>query len=1076
MSDSTPKGSDLPTNPPAPVPPEQKGLIAWWANNTVAANLLMFLIIIAGLFQITQVRKEMFPEVELNMISIQVPFPGAAPQEVEQGVLVLIEDAIEDVDGVDRIVSTAREGSGSVSVEVQSDYDPQIVMDEVKMLVDAIPNFPNQIESPNIYRARPQRQVIWISVYGDLSEVAQKELAKSIRDDLKKASGITKVDVVGDRDYEISIEISEADLQRYNLTFQQIVNAVRGTSIDVAGGSIRTPNGDILLRASNQAYVGAEFDKIVLINRPDGTRLMLGDIAQVKDGFIERRRFTRFDGKSATFVRVNSVGDQSDLAAAETVRNYIERKQKELPPNVNVAHWGDSSYYLQDRLDLMLGNMVSGGLLVFLMLSLFLQLRLAFWVMIGIPICFLGTIAMMPVMGISINMISLFGFILVLGIVVDDAIVIGESAYSEIEKKGKSTANVVAGAKRVAIPATFGVLTTMVAFIPMLMVDGGMGTIWQSIALVVILALAFSLIESKLILPAHIANMKFSRGRGEKLNAFQRTRNKISDSLKVFVDRYYMPFLKKCLHYRYTTLATFIAMFILMIGLISGGVVRWVFFPNIPSDFVQARVEMQPGSSEEATVQALEAIHAALLEVDAEIEQEEGDGVVRHTNMWMSSSGGGSLMTELKKGEERQVDGFAIVNRWRENVPEIAGVKNLNFQGSIGGGGGFDVEFQLTGEDLDQLAAASRELRQVLAGYQGVFDIEDTFGEGNDEIVLKLKPLANALGITLSELATQVRYAFYGAEAQRIQRGDEEVRVMVRYPLSERQSVGNLEDMKLRTQDGGMVPFTELAEIEFSQGYNTITRINRERSVNVRARVDKDQVEPFEIVRQVQDGPLQQILDKYPSVGSKLEGASQDEAEATSSLAVGFGLALFAIYALMAIPLKSYSQPLIIMSVIPFGMIGAVVGHWILGLPISILSLFGIIALAGVVVNDSLVMVDYVNQSRRAGTGLRKAVVEAGAARFRAIILTSLTTFFGLLPIVLETSLQAKMVIPMAVSLAFGILFATVITLLLIPCLYLVLDDFTRGTRTMFSWYGLAKPPEVLESTEPKREDQNSVT
>ncbi|HET8817851.1 MAG TPA: efflux RND transporter permease subunit [Pseudidiomarina sp.] len=1041
--------------------PQETGFIAWWANNRVAANLLMAIIIVSGILAIGQVRKQMFPEIELNIISVQVPFPGAAPQEVEQGVIVRIEDAIEDVDGIERLSSTAREGLGTLTIEVEPGYDVQVVMDEVKMLIDGIPALPEQIESPNIYRIRPQRQVIWLSIYGAADEFMQKELAKSIRDDLKQISGITKVEVVGARNYEISIEISEADLQRYNLTFSQVVQAVRGTSIDVAGGSIRTPNGDILLRANNQAYVGGEFEKIVLINNPDGTRLTLADIATVKDGFVENRRFTKFDGDNATFVRVDSVGDQNDLATAAAVKSYVERKQKELPPDIKLAHWGDSSYYLQGRLDLMIDNLIFGGILVFVMLSLFLQLRLAFWVMIGIPLCFLGTIAMMPLpmIDISINMISLFGFILVLGIVVDDAIVIGESAYTEIEKYGQTTDNVVRGAKRVAMPATFGVLTTMVAFVPMLMVEGGMGGIWESIAWVVIIALAFSLVESKLILPAHIAAMKYSKGGGEKLNAFQRGRNKISDSLKVFVTNYYSPFLKKCLHFRYTTLATFLALCILTIGLISGGVVRWVFFPNIPSDFVRSNLEMQPGSSEEATIRALQELENALYRVNDEIRENEGEGVVRHATMFLNGTSGGQLLVELKKGEDREIDGFAIVNEWRLETPEIAGVKNLNFEGSIGGGGGFDVEFQLTGDDLNELSAAAKELKEKMAEFAGVFDIEDTFGEGNDEIILELKPLATAMGITLSELATQVRYAFYGAEAQRIQRNDEEVRVMVRYPELERQSIGNLESMKVRGSDGSLIPFTELATIRFAEGYATINRINRERSVTVRARVDKDTVEPFEIVRQVRANVIQPIIDQYPSVGFKLEGASQDEAEATSSLAIGFMLALFAIYALMAVPLRSYSQPLIIMSVIPFGMIGAVVGHWILGMPISILSLFGIIALAGVVVNDSLVMVDYVNQARAEGTPLRKAVAEAGAVRFRAILLTSLTTFFGLVPIVMETSLQAKIVIPMAISLAFGILFATVITLILIPCLYLIMDDTKRGLRTMLSWYGLAKPP-----------------
>ncbi|WP_404396736.1 efflux RND transporter permease subunit [Idiomarina loihiensis] len=1041
---------------------KQTGLIAWFARNSVAANLLMIIILVAGALSVFTVRKQMFPEIELNIISIQVPFPGAAPQEVEQGVIMLIEDAIEDVDGVEEMTSQSREGGGSVTLEVEPDYDVQVVMDEVKMLVDAIPNFPQQIEKPNIYRVRPQRQVIWMSVYGDLDERSRKELAKEVRDELKTVGGITKVDVVGDRDYEISVEISQQDLERYGLTFSQIVDAVRGTSIDVAGGSIKTPNGDILLRANNQAYVGGEFEEIVLLSRADGTRLTLGDIAKVEDGFIEEESYTRFDGKPATFVRVQSVGDQNDLKIAEYVRDYTKRKNEELPDGVQVAQWGDSSYYLQGRLDLMLDNMWMGGLLVFLMLSLFLQLRLAFWVMIGIPVCFLGTIALMPLpmFDISINMISLFGFILVLGIVVDDAIVIGESVYTEIEENGKSIDNVIAGAKRVAMPATFGVLTTMVAFIPMLTVEGGMGAIWESIAWVVILCLAFSLVESKLILPAHIANMKYSKQKGEKANAFQRFRNKFAGAIKSFVENHYRPFLKKCLHYRYTTLACFVGLLILMAGLMSGGIVRWVFFPDIPSDFVQANVEMQPGTSETRTIEVLNSVEKSLNAVNSRIKESDGEAVVRHTNIWMNGNTSGTVFVELQKGEDRQIDGFEIVNQWRESVPELAGVKALNFQGSMSGGSGFDVEFQLIGENLDELKAAADELKLKLADYDGVFDIEDTFGDGKEEILLQTKPLATAMGINLAELATQVRYAFYGAEAQRIQRGDEEVKVMVRYPRDQRESVGNLQDMKLRGPDGSEIPFTELADIEFAEGYSTITRIDRQRSVNVRARVDKDRVEPFRIVNEVREDKIQPILDKYPSVGFQLQGATQDEAEATGSLAIGGLLAMFAVYALMAIPLKSYSQPLIIMSVIPFGMIGAVIGHWVIGMPVSILSLFGIIALAGVVVNDSLVMVDYVNRARDMGTDLRKAVLDAGCRRFRAITLTSLTTFFGLLPIVLEKSLQAKIVIPMAISLAFGIIFATVITLLLIPCLYLILADTKRGVRTMLSWYGLATPPE----------------
>lgn len=1040
----------------------ETGIIAWFTRNRVAANLLMFLIIVAGIAAVFSIRKQMFPTIEPNTISVRVLYPGAAPQEVEQGVIIRIEDAIDEVEGIKRITSNAREGMGTVTIEVESNYNIQEVMDEVRMNVDGISSFPAQIEPPLVYRMRPQRQIIWMSVYGDLDERSRKNLAREIRDEVRSISGITRATVVGARSDEISIEISEHDLRQFGLTFQDIVQAVRGTSIDIPGGTIRTPNGDILLRAKGQSYSGREFEDIVLLRRPDGTRITIGDIAIVRDDFVETRAFAEFDGGRATFVRVDSVGDQNDLQIARSVKRYVEQKKNDLPAGVYLDHWGDSSYYLQGRLDLMMKNMYFGIVLVFLALTLFLQLRLAFWVMVGLPVCFLGALALMnlAVFDVSVNMISLFGFILVLGIVVDDAIIIGESAYSEIEAHGKSEENVIRGAKRVALPATFGVLTTIVAFVPMLMVGGTMAGIWESIAYVVIFCLIFSLIESKWILPAHINGMKFSKTADSKQNAFQRFRNRFADGLKVFVEKRYRPFAEKCVKYRYNTIAAFVALMIIMFGLLSGGFVRWVFFPNIPSDFIFAQVQMQPGTNEERTAGVLRELRSVLEELNEEYEQKHGEPMVKHVNLFLNSAESGQVMVELEKGEKLEIDGFVAVNNWRERVPELAGVKELNFQGSIGGGPSFDIEFQLSGRNLDELAAAARDLRMVLAEYGGVFDISDTFGTPREEVQLRLNSTADSVGITLQDLATQVRYAFYGAEAQRLPRNDEEVRVMVRYPLSERQSIGNLESMMIRTPDGREIPFREIAEAEIADGFSTINRVNGVRSVNVRARVDKDRIEPGSIVRDVQANYLPDILAQYPNVRFGLEGASLDEAEALSSLAFGALLALFGIYALMAIPLKSYSQPLIIMSVIPFGVIGAIFGHWVLQMPISILSLFGIIALAGVVVNDSLILVDYVNQTKDKVKDLRDVVVNAGCARFRAIVLTSLTTFMGLAPIVLERSMQAKFVIPMAISLAFGILFATVITLILIPCLYLVLNDIKQ-------WFGRGRP--VIASNEINR-------
>ncbi|RUO35253.1 efflux RND transporter permease subunit [Aliidiomarina sanyensis] len=1024
----------------------ETGIIAWFTRNRVAANLLMFLIIIAGVVSIFTIRKQMFPTIEPNTIMVRVIYPGAAPQEVEQGVIVRIEDAIDEIEGIRAIRSTSREGMGTVTIEVASGYETQEVMDEVRMNVDSIASFPAQIEPPLVYRMRPQQAVIWVSIFGDIDERSRKNLAKSVRDDIRSLRGISRATVVGARNDEIAIEISEHDLRQFGLTFNDVVQAVRGTSIDVPGGSIRTPNGDILLRAKGQGYTGRDFEDIILLRRDDGTRLRLGDIAVVNDGFVESRAFAEFDGSRATFVRVDVVGDQDELAVARAVKEYVDARQDTMPQGVNIAYWGDRSFYLQGRLDLMLKNMYFGIALVFIALTLFLQLRLAFWVMIGLPVCFLGALAMMNLnmFDVSINMISLFGFILVLGIVVDDAIIIGESAYSEIEKYGKSEENVIRGAKRVAVPATFGVLTTIVAFMPMLFVGGTQAPIWESIAYVVIFCLIFSLIESKWILPAHINGMKYSKTPDAKQNRFQRFRNTFAEGLKGFVENRYKPFAELCLRHRYTTISAFIALMIIMFGLLGGGLVRFVFFPNLPSDFIQANLEMQPGTNEERTIQNLRSIREVMLAMNEEYEAQYGSSLVRHVNVFLNSPETGTIFIELEKSERREIDGFAVINEWRERTPEIPGARDLNFSANFGPGGGYDVEFLLSGTNLEELAGAARALRTELAQYGGVFDITDTFGIAREEVQLNLLPQADALGLSLQDVALQVRQAFFGAEAQRLPRNDEEVRVMIRYPLEERRSIGNLESMMIRTADGREVPFREVAVAQMGEGFGTINRINGVRAVTVRARVDKDRVEPGVIVRDIRDNYLPEILENYPNVRFGLEGASLEQAQALVALAWGALAALVGIYVLMAIPLKSYLQPLLIMSVIPFGVIGAIFGHFVLGMPLSLLSLFGIIALAGVVVNDSLILVDYVNKTKSEFKDLREAVVNAGAARFRAIVLTSLTTFLGLTPIVLERSLQAQMVIPMAVSLAFGILFATVITLLLIPCLYLVQNDFKQ--------------------------------
>ncbi len=1031
-----------------------KGIIAWFARNSVAANLLMAIILVAGVASLFTIKKQIFPEIVLEQVNIRVPYLGAAPQEVETGVIDKIEESLRSVNGIKRIRSTAVEGLATVRAEIANNYEVQEVMDEIKTQVSAISSLPEQTEKPVVYRVRFPSNVIWLSLYGDATERTLKELAKDVRDEVKKLPGVSKVDVVGARDYEVSIELSEAKLKEYGLTFEQVVSAIRGSSVDLPGGSIKAESGNILLRTKGQAYFEHDFESIVLLTFADGTRLSLNDIAVINDGFIEREDLSTFDGKNSVSIRVDAVGDDNTLKIAEQVKKYVEQKKQDLPSSVSIAYWGDASYYLQGRLDLMSNNLLVGAFLVLLALTLFLEFRIAFWVMVGIPVCFLGAMAMLPLpmFNVSINMISLFGFILVLGIVVDDAIIIGESAYSEIEKRGKSAEAVIAGAKKVAMPATFGVLTTIAAFTPMLMVGGAQAPIWGSIAWVVVLCLIFSLVESKMILPSHIVNMDtkpwdpdrkgifYSMGRACS-NGLKSVRLSVSNVMNRFIYNTYQPFVERCIRHRYITMASFFAMLILMFGVLGGGFVRWVFFPNIPSDFINANLVMQDGASNAATVNAMQEAEAALIRANDKLNAEFDEDIVKHRLVFLNSDTAGQMVVELEKSEGREIDGFEIANRWREEMPEIPGLKAFKINAATGGAGGADIALQLRGTNLDNLKLATEELKAKLAEYAGVYDIEDNLLGGNDEIVLQLKPEAHLLGITLADVARQVRYGFYGAEAQRMQRDGEEVKVMVRYPRNERSSIGSLENMRIRTAGGGEVPFAQVASYTLQPSYSAINRVNGERAVTVSAAVDKATVEPGKVVGEMQRKTIPEISDKYEGVTGELDGASQDEMDAQADLVKAGIFALFCIYALMAIPLKSYSQPLIIMSVIPFGLVGAVIGHLVLGLSMSIMSVFGLVALAGVVVNDSLVMVDFVNRAREEGLSVRQAVSQAGAQRFRAILLTSLTTFVGLAPIVLERSLQAKIVVPMAVSLAFGILFATIITLVLIPALYVILED-----------------------------------
>ncbi|MER2491247.1 efflux RND transporter permease subunit [Catenovulum sediminis] len=1047
----------------------KRGIIAWFVHNPIAANLLMIAIIILGVYSVFTIRKQSFPTIQLDTIHVQVPYLGAAPEESEEGVVLKIEEAIKRIEGIKKIESVAQEGLARVIIEVSEGYDVVEILNEVKVQVDAIPSFPANTEKPVIYRVKPEQAVLWVQVFGDLSEHKMKRYAQQIRDEIVQLPGVSAAEIVGDRDYEISIEISESKLRELNISLDFVADRIRRFSLDLPGGAIKTENGDILLRTKGQAYHQADFAQITILTNSDGSQVRLADIAHITDGFVEREAFSHFDQKDSVGIQVKSVGKQNDLHISEVVKSYIKDKKQQLPDEIGLDVWGDSSYYLKGRLDLMLSNMFMGALLVFVILSLFLHLKLAVWVIVGLFVSFLGALALMPMTGVSINMISLFAFILVLGIVVDDAIIIGESVHTAVQAHGPGADVVIRGAQLVAMPATFGVLTTIVAFVPMLLVPGASSPIWSSIGMVVILCLAFSLIESKWILPAHMVTSSPKRRyeqsdemlrKKQHPTYLQKIRHAVDKGLKRFIEAVYLPFLKLCIEFRYTALASFVALLIIVAGLIASGAVRFVFFPNLPSDYVQANLTMEDGTPDKVTNQMLAKLEEALYRLHPSYFSHLPDNVIAHSNAFNTGQTSGMIWTELNREYIGQVDGVEIANLWREEFGQQPGVRSVSFNGSIQGGAGSDLEFLFRSDNIKDIAAAAEKLKLKLQKYEGVYDIDDSFSGGKDEIKLALKPSAQAFGLTLQDVARQVRVAFYGAEAQRIQRDEEEIKVMVRYPKAERSSIESLEAMWISTQDGRQVPFSAVAQYTIGEGYSTIQRIDFQRSVSVTAKVDKAVGEPGKLASEVIENDIPAILEAFPSVSFELYGASKEEQEAMQSLGLGFTFSLVVIYGLMAVPLKSYSQPLIIMSVIPFGIVGAVIGHMIFGLAMSILSFFGIIALAGVVVNDSLIFVDFVNRSVRRGVEIKEAISEAGSRRFRAILLTSLTTFFGLIPIVSETSLQAQIVIPMALSLAFGILFSTVITLLLLPTLYVILDDI----KTLPSRFKRTKRTPVIES------------
>ncbi|PXF63917.1 efflux RND transporter permease subunit [Kangiella spongicola] len=1020
-------------------------MISWFARNSVAANLLMFVILIAGAFTMwKRVTVETFPSIEFDYINVSVPFRGSTPEEVEQTVSTRIEEAVYDLEGIKQISSTSSEGIGRVTIEVDEGYDVKDLLDQVKSRVDALNTLPREAEKPIISQSIRRREAISVVISGDLPEKDLRRYAEIIQQEIASLPGLSQIETSGVRAYEIAIEFNQSQLNEYNLTLQDVANAVNNRSLDLSAGQVRSERGDILLRLKGQSYTRDEFTRIPILTREDGTILELGDLAVIRDGFEEESINTRFDGKPSIELEIYRTGTQSTIDVSETVKAFVESKQDSLPTGVSLSVWRDRAKPLEARLSTLVSSAIQGGLLVILLLALFLRPSIAMWVSLGIPIAFAGGMIFMPELGISVNLISLFAFILVLGIVVDDAIVTGENIYNHLNKGASPLNAAIDGTKEVAVPVTFGVITTMVAFLPLAFMGGGWGVFYSQIPYIVIPVLIFSLVESKLILPAHIGHTK-PRREQKKPNKIIQYQQRFAKGFESAILKFYKPILDFVLDRWQLSLVIFLGILLLVWASISSGLTRFVYFPRIQSEIARVSLKMPEGTPFELTDSYVEKITDAALKLKEKYRNDEGESLIQHIfsssgSTWgggSASSNIGRVMVEMMPPESRDDDitSMQVVSEWRKLIGPLPGVETLTFRAEIGRSGD-PIDIQLRGSDITRLNSAAKEVEESLSEISGVFDIADSFSKGKQEIQFKLKPQAETLGLSLSDLARQVRSSYFGVEVQRIQRGREDVRVMLRLAKEERGSLESLNSLLINTPAGGKIPLSQLAELSYGKSPSSIYRIDRQRTLNITADVDKVNADIEAIKRRIIDEATA-IVAKYPGVSFSLEGEAREQEESNTSLMISLGFVLFAIYILLAIPFKSYVQPFVVMTVIPFGAAMATIGHWIMGMPLSIMSMMGMLALTGVVVNDSLVLVDYINQQRRNhGESLKNAVLHAGVRRLRPVMLTSLTTFAGLMPLIFEKSTQAQFLIPMAVSLGFGILLSTAVTLVLVPLMY----------------------------------------
>ncbi len=1041
--------------------------IAYMAQNSVAANLLMLLILFLGILNVSRIPQEVFQEASLDAVEIRAEYRGASPEEVEDGVVRRIEEAIEGVDGIDQISSVAAENVGVVTVRLKLGTDVDKALDDIKSGVDRINTFPAEAERPVVRELTNRRNVLQIAIYGDASEHTLKALAEQVKDDLTALDEISFVRMTGVRDYEISIEVSESALAAYGLRLADVATAVRRGSLDLPGGTLETRSEEILVRSKGQNYTARDFEEIIVLASPAGATVRLADLATVTDGFKDDDLAARFGGQPAVLVSVSRTGDERVLDIAEAAEEYLTGFRTRVPEGISVDTWRNEHYYLRSRLNLLINNGIAGFILVTLALVLFMNLQLALWTALGLLLSFVGSFTVMALLGVSIDMTSLFAFVVAIGIVVDDAIVIGENIYREQERGLPPLRAAIKGATRLCVPVSFAVFTTIAAFSPMLFVPGSMGKLMRSIPTVAITVLVFSLIEALFILPAHLSHMKRNPNPGmvvrrleyiqsASTRALQRFKHGPLDLVLRFTTRRYV-----------LVLASSVVLIALSLALVGGGLIQFIFVPEIEGEVVSARIEMPLGTTAERTQQITEFVEAKGHEAAAELQAglpESHPPLVTNT---MSIVGDhpslmfgpmsadqhlivqahlGEVNFELVSAEVRKLPSLRFEEMWREKVGEVPGVSSLVFQAALLALGS-SIRAEITAPTAQALDEAATRFRDELTRIAGVSNIDDDRAGGKREVQLELLPESRSLGLTFEDMAQQVRSAFFGAEAVRIQRGRDDVRVMVRLPRDERNTPADLRRLRIRTPAGAEVPLSEVAEARFGTGPSTINRRDRRRVVTVTADVNEEQNTLNAVIGRLEAGIIPAMQVDIPGFRVSFEGEQRQQADAVGALARGFAIALLVMYALLAIPFRSYIQPFIILAAIPFGFIGALVGHIVMGLSLSMLSLFGIVALSGIIINDSLVLIDFINERRRAGVSMEEAIWEGGKARFRAILLTSLTTFLGVLPLILERSTQAQFLIPMAVSLGVGVLFATAILMMLVPALMMLhhrLDSLLR--------------------------------